>query len=88
MVRTLTILSLFAMTSTASAADYNIDAGHSRVVFKIKHLGVANFWGAFHHVGGTLSYDKANPAASKINVEVKTDSIFTADKKRDQRASV
>lgn len=79
----LVLAALVGMTATASAADYAVDNGHSMVVFKVKHLGVGNFWGVFHQVEGTFSYDKAAPAKSAIDVTIKADSVFTADKKRD-----
>lgn len=76
-------LGLALLAAPASAADYKIDNGHSMAVFKIKHLGVGHFWGILHHVTGTVSFDAAAPEKAKINIAIKSDSVFTADKKRD-----
>ncbi len=83
MTAAIAIAALATTTTTATAADYTIDNGHSMAVFSVKHLGVGNFWGVFHHVTGAVSYDKANVAASTVKLTIKSGSIFTADKKRD-----
>jgi polyisoprenoid-binding protein YceI len=81
---TLAALATVALAgSVAAAADYKIDAGHTTVLFKIKHLGVANFYGVFTKSAGTLSYDAATPAKNSLEIIVEAGSVFTADKKRD-----
>ena len=71
--------------STTTAADkYTVDAIHSSVVFRIKHLNCSYFYGRFNDVSGGFSIDAANPAASKIDVEVKTESIDTNNDGRDR----
>ncbi len=76
-------LACLTFGAPALAADYEIDNGHSMVVFTIKHLNTANFWGVLHHVTGKVVFDAANPTAGSIDVTVRADSVFTADKKRD-----
>ena len=67
-----------------SAADaYKVDPTHSSVNFFVKHMGVANAWGRFNDLAGTLSIDEENPAASNIEFTVKTASIDTNSAKRD-----
>jgi len=70
-------------SSPALAATYEVDSSHSSVLFKLMHFGVAPFHGRFNKVAGTFEYDTANVAASQLTVDIDANSIFTADKKRD-----
>lgn len=70
-------LILAALAIPAFAADYSIDDDHSFAVFKVQHMGAGYTHGRFDAVAGELSFDEANPAASKVKVVVKTDSIST-----------
>ena len=56
-------------------ATYEVDSDHSLVVFKIRHLGVANFYGTFKRVSGQFRYDEAAPENSSVKVEVDVDSV-------------
>lgn len=67
------------------AADaYVIDGVHSTMVFKVKHLNVANFYGRFAGISGKIVLDAESPAKSSVEVEVKAESVDTANEKRDQ----
>jgi polyisoprenoid-binding protein YceI len=72
-----------ATPARAAAESYAVDAGHSFVLFRVKHMGVGYAYGRFNEFSGTLNWDAANPSASSINVEVKTQSIDTGNTKRD-----
>ena len=74
---------LFAGASQASAAKYDVDAAHAFAVFKVMHLGIAPSYGMFVKVGGDLDFDPANPAASKLTINIDPGSVFTGNKKRD-----
>jgi len=69
-----------------AAADYVIDTekGHASINFRIKHLGFSWLTGRFDDFSGTFTFDEANPAASKVNVEINTDSINTNHGERDK----
>lgn len=73
----------FAAEPAAGASAYMVDAGHSSVVFKIKHLNVTNFYGTFNDFSGSITIDPANPANCKLDVVVKTDSVDSRNGKRD-----
>jgi len=62
---------------------FRVDAVHSSIVFKIKHMGVAWFWGRFNKVSGDIVWDEADASKSSINVTVTADSIDTNNKDRD-----
>ncbi len=73
----------------AMAADYVIDkeGQHAFVDFKISHLGYSFIHGTFKDWDGTFSFDAAKPEASKINVDLKTASLFTNHAERDKHIS-
>jgi len=68
----------------AMAADsYKLDPSHVSVVFKVNHLGYSSLWGRFNAVSGNFVLDNANPAASKVEIVIKTESVDTNHQKRD-----
>ena len=69
--------------SPVSAADYKIDPRHTHVLFLVDHLGFSKMIGLFSDVTGSISFDAANPTASKLNVVIKTDSLQTQFAPRD-----
>jgi polyisoprenoid-binding protein YceI len=71
-------------TPAAALATWQVDPVHSSNVFKIRHSGVANFYGRFNQISGTIAWSKENPEAGSIAVEVKTDSIDTNNSGRDK----
>jgi polyisoprenoid-binding protein YceI len=66
-----------------AAGSYNVDPVHSSVIFRIKHMNAAWFYGRFDELKGTLSYDKAELAASSLNLEIKIDSVHSGNARRD-----
>ena len=67
----------------AVADAYTIDAVHSFVVFKVKHLGVSYAYGRFNDLSGTFAVDNENAANAAFDVKIKTESIDTGNEKRD-----
>ena len=70
--------------SQDAAKTYNIDATHSAVIFRAKHMGVAYNYGRFNEFSGAITVNEADLSKSKVELEVKTASVDTANKKRDQ----
>jgi polyisoprenoid-binding protein YceI len=66
-----------------SVTTWNIDATHSAVEFKVKHLMIANVKGHFNKVSGTLTLDDANLANSSVEGTIEIASIDTRDAQRD-----
>lgn len=71
------------VSSTAWAADYEIDSTHSSVVFKVKHLAISTVPGRFGDVTGRFSFDPTRVEASKAEAKIAVASINTMDTKRD-----
>ena len=67
----------------AAPAQYEIDAGHSSILFRAKHLGVAYVYGRFSEFSGTVTYDPEKVEASKVSIKIATNSVDTAAGKRD-----
>jgi polyisoprenoid-binding protein YceI len=68
-------------TSTAVGGSYAVDPVHSTVLFRIKHMGTSFSWGRFNEIAGRLNLDDQAPS---LEMQVKTDSLDTANAKRDQ----
>lgn len=80
-------LALFCLTALAFAAPRAIELSpnNARVEFSIGHLGGVNLVrGHFDEFSGTLLYVAENPPASRVEWKVKTDSITTFNRSRDQ----
>jgi polyisoprenoid-binding protein YceI len=76
---------LSSLGVAAQAADtYQIDPVHSSVLFKVRHLNVADFYGRFDDVSGTVTLDPSNAADGSLNLEIKSDSVDTHNEKRNQ----
>ncbi len=64
------------------AAQYKIDADHSTIGFKVRHL-IGKVNGRFDKFEGSFTYDKANPTAWKTQATIDAASINTNTAKRD-----
>lgn len=70
-------------TNNLDAMTFSVDKTHSSIVFKIRHMGVSNFYGRFNDFGGEFSFDPEDLASAKFNVTVKATSIDTGNDGRD-----
>ena len=86
----LLVLGLLAISFTQQTESqntektYNIDAVHSSVLFRAKHMDVAYVYGRFNEFSGYIILDEADVSKSKVELEVKSASVDTANDKRDQ----
>jgi polyisoprenoid-binding protein YceI len=76
---------LFAIAVAAplAGATWQIDSSHSSAQFAVRHMMVSNVRGEFSGVRGTVEYDPANPAQSKIDVTIDATTVNTREAKRD-----
>lgn len=81
----LLISSLFTFSNFALAVNYTLDAAHSGVSFKVKHLMISNVSGTFKEFkgrgAGTFSKDEAK--IDSLHMEISAASIDTNNAKRD-----
>jgi polyisoprenoid-binding protein YceI len=68
----------------AVAADYTIDASHSSVGFKVRHLAISSVPGVFTDVKGSFSFDPAALESGKAEAVIGSASVDTKDVKRDE----
>ena len=85
LILALLIITFTDKTESQNAAKtYQIDATHSAVIFRAKHLGVTYNYGRFNEFSGNITMDDTDVSKSKVEFEVKTASVDTANGKRDQ----
>jgi polyisoprenoid-binding protein YceI len=68
---------------SVGAAEYTIDASHSDVLFKVKHMGISTVTGSFSEVSGTFNVDPKNVKATTGSAVIKVASVNTNNVKRD-----
>ena len=66
----------------AAPVRWQIDASHSELTFRIRHL-VSRVNGSFNQWGGTIVADPANLAGGSVSVDIQTASIDTNNERRD-----
>ncbi|MCG3138542.1 MAG: Protein YceI [Phycisphaerae bacterium] len=66
-----------------SPENYKVDAVHSSVIFRVKHMNVSYAYGRFNELAGEFSYDESNPANSQFTVQLQATSVDTGNKDRD-----
>ena len=64
-------------------ATYTIDAAHSEITFKVKHLMITNVTGNFTQYAATMESEAADFSDAKINFEADVNSISTHNEQRD-----
>ncbi len=69
-------------SSVAEAMVYNVDLGHSNIIFKCKHLGVSYQYGRFDKFEGQFTLGE-DDASSSVSITVDADSVNSNDEKRD-----
>jgi len=75
---------LVIVSSVAYAAEtYKLDPGHSSIVFRVKHLGIAYVFGRFNGPTGSFVFDESSPSKSAIEMQAETKNVDTALEKRD-----
>jgi polyisoprenoid-binding protein YceI len=66
-----------------AAGTWAVDASHSSVNFKVKHLGLAKTRGRFASFDGTVEIGD-DPRESRVEVAIEATSVDTNDAKRDE----
>ncbi|WP_407430744.1 YceI family protein [Arcticibacter sp.] len=80
------ILLLFMIAASATSfaqISWKSDPMHSRLGFKVTHLGISDISGAFNKFNATVSYSKPDMSDAVITLEADVNSINTAVEMRD-----
>lgn len=57
------------------SGSYVLDASHGKITWSLDHMGFSTYVGQFTDVSAALDLDVANPSASRLTANVKTDSV-------------
>lgn len=80
-VSALALLCTLVPAAPLTAETLTVDAAHSTILFRIKHLNTSLAWGRFNEMSGTWTLEGEKPS---VEMQIKADSIDTANDKRDQ----
>lgn len=80
----LCVFALLLVPGLAPGQDYAVDAVHSSIIFRIKHLDVSWAYGRFNDISGKFNLSDQPGAKSLIDVTVKVGSVDTANEARDK----
>ena len=64
-------------------ATYKIDAAHSDIMFKVKHLMISTATGLFKKFDATLDINEEDFSQAKVTFEADVDSVDTKNEQRD-----
>lgn len=64
-------------------ATYKIDAAHSEIGFKVRHLVISNVSGNFTKFDATMTADKPDFTDAQVTFEADADSVTTHNEQRD-----
>jgi polyisoprenoid-binding protein YceI len=76
-------IALLVTAAPALAQTWNIDPAHSRAMFTVRHLGIANIRGDFGAVTGTIEYDGKDVTKARVNASIDVNSLTTRVVPRD-----
>jgi polyisoprenoid-binding protein YceI len=76
-------VAIMAFGAPAQAAEYEVDGGHSSLVFKVMHKGASNVYGMIGGIEGSLTYDADSASGNAIEMTAKSASINTMQGGRD-----
>ncbi|MFT5424856.1 MAG: polyisoprenoid-binding protein YceI [Phycisphaerales bacterium] len=70
-------------TTAREATPYTIEPVHSNVLFKIRHVGAANFYGRFNEFSGTVGFDEDAGELVSVNLVIPMESVDSNSARRD-----
>lgn len=77
------LVSLLVLGSTLFAGNYELDASHSNVGFKIKHLSISTVYGNFENFDVNIEYNEKTKVLKILKASINVDSLNTKNVKRD-----
>ncbi len=69
------ILSLVLFAPSAMAEEYVFDSSHTRVQYRISHLGFSDMPGMFSNIKGTLNFDPTMPEQSTVEAVINASDV-------------
>lgn len=80
----LCLFTLLLAPGLCRAQEYAVDAVHSSIIFRIKHLDVSWAYGRFNDISGKFNLSDQPDAKNVIDISVKVGSVDTANEARDK----
>ncbi len=71
------LLSMGATTALSESGTYELDPGHSQVLFSYNHIGFSETFGMFSGFGGEIEFNEDDPSASSVTVSMPVKSMIT-----------
>jgi len=71
------LLSMGASAALAESGTYELDPGHSQVIFSYNHIGFSQTFGMFSGFTGEIEYNEDDPSASSVTVSMPVKSMIT-----------
>jgi polyisoprenoid-binding protein YceI len=72
-----------AAAAPVAMTQFTIDAAHSTIMFRVKHLGISTVTGRFGKFSGGFQMDPANGQVSGATLAIETASVNTDNERRD-----
>src|SRR5688572_10072965 len=70
--------------AAVSGGTYKVDPNHTQVAWTVDHMGFSPLKGMFGQMTGTLSLDKARPAASKLAIDIPVNGLAVTSRDFDK----
>ncbi len=74
---------LSSIPTLAAAETYAIDGAHSKILFKVRHLGISSVTGQFKQFSGSIELDKNDLKSLTSQVVIESASVDTEQTDRD-----
>ncbi len=78
---TLTLLAACVPAADAASEHFVIDPVHTRIAFKVTHLGLSHSIGTFSGANGTLDFDPDDWRGAKLDISIPLDKLDMGDEK-------
>ncbi|GAA6159021.1 YceI family protein [Ruegeria sp. HU-ET01832] len=71
------LLTMGATTALSESGSYELDPGHSQVLFSYDHIGFSETFGMFSGFSGEIEFNEDDPSASSVTVSMPVKSMIT-----------
>lgn len=68
----------------ATADGFEVDQHYSSMLYRIRHMGAAWYWGRVNQPTGSFVLDKDNPEASHVNITIELKNMDTGNRNRNR----
>jgi polyisoprenoid-binding protein YceI len=73
-----------AASAASPSMTCDVDAVHSKALFRVHHLGAGQFWGRFNDVSGSFTFAPGTAEGMSFDIAIATESVDTGTEDLDQ----